>query len=203
MKKLHFVIIGAHPDDPDGACGGLAKLMRLKGHDVTLQAVKQLVEKGYTEIRVNIAGRGPEEARLKALSAELGLGEYVRFLGYIPYEDVAKLLQRSDIFVLPSYYEALGCVYLEAMACGIPVVGCWENGIDEVIDHGHTGHLVDNKSVQQLAEALESLLEPASRVAMGKAAREAVAERYQWKHSAESLAAVYQKCLNRGCKDGI
>ena len=181
----------------------IGNLIPIKGHDVTLQAVKQLVEKGYTEIRLNIAGRGPEEARLKALSAELGLGEYVRFLGYIPYEDVAKLLQRSDIFVLPSYYEALGCVYLEAMACGIPVVGCWENGIDEVIDHGHTGHLVDNKSVQQLAEALESLLEPASRVAMGKAAREAVAERYQWKHSAESLAAVYQKCLNRGCKDGI
>lgn len=173
----------------------IGNLIPIKGHDLTLRAVRQLVNRGHRNIRLNIAGRGPEEEKLKALASELEIGEYVRFLGYIPYAEVAKLLQKSDIFVLPSYYEALGCVYLEAMACGLPAIGCRENGIDEVIEDGKTGCLIGNRSLDQLTAALELLLEPASRAAMGINARKAVAQRYQWKHSAEKLRSVYSNYL--------
>ena len=96
----------------------IGNLIQLKGHDFTIRAIKQLIEEGNRNIHLRIVGRGNKEKELKQLVNELKLEEYVEFLGYLSYDNVLSLLQNSDIFVLPSYYEALGCVYLEAMSCG-------------------------------------------------------------------------------------
>lgn len=181
----------------------IGNLIPLKGHEYTLRAVKELVGKGHNNMRLIIAGRGEQEAFLKQLAVELRLEEYVQFVGYIPYTDIAKLLQNADAFVLPSYYEALGCVYLEAMACGIPAVGCKENGIDEVITHGETGYLIENESLEQLTACMECLFDAAERHRIGENARNEVVKRYQWKHSAEAVAAVYERCAGRGNTHGV
>jgi len=181
----------------------IGNLIPLKGHEYTLRAVKELVEKGYKNIQLIIAGRGEQEEFLKQLTAELRLEQFVQFVGYIPYAHIAKLLQNADAFVLPSYYEALGCVYLEAMACGIPAVGCKENGIDEVITHGETGYLIENKSLEQLTACMEYLFDPAERHRIGENARNAVVRQYQWKHSADALKAVYERCAGRGNTHGV
>lgn len=181
----------------------IGNLIPLKGHEYTLHAVKALVEKGYKGIELIIAGRGEQEAFLKQLTAELRLEDHVRFAGYIPYMDIARLLQNADAFVLPSYYEALGCVYLEAMACGIPVVGCKGNGIDEVITHGETGYLIENKSQEQLSACIERLFDEDERHRIGENARNAVVKQYQWKHSADAVKAVYERCVRRGNTHGV
>lgn len=169
----------------------IGNLIRLKGHDYTLRAIKVLVDKGYENIRLKLIGRGPLEQELKDLAKELDIEQYVDFVGYIPYEDVAKQLQNSDIFVLPSWYEALGCVYLEAMACGVPAIGCRNNGIDEVIEHKKTGCLADNQSLEQLVDCLEYLLDEENRRSAGKAAREAVVQQYTWTDSGKTLLSAY------------
>ena len=112
-------------------------------------------------------------------------------MGTVPYKEVGRLMQRSDIFVLPSWNEALGCVYLEAMASGLPAIGCFGNGIDEVIEDGVTGCLIENKNLVQLIEKLELLMDRERRDGMGKKAREAVAARFTWRNSAEGLLRVY------------
>lgn len=169
----------------------IGNLIPLKGHEYTLYAIKELVDKGYKNIRFKLAGRGEQEEFLKNLSLELELNEYVEFLDYIPYAEVVKLMQSSDIFILPSYYEALGCVYLEAMACGIPVIGCKENGIDEIIENARNGYLVDKKVVKPIVECLLILMDRSLRLKIGTEARKTVVEKYRWVDSAKKLRAVY------------
>ena len=171
----------------------IGNLIPLKGHKYLLQAVKSLKDKGIKNMKCQIVGRGYLEDELKAQTSELGLLEEVEFKGYVPYEEVAALLKNSDIFVLPSYYEALGCVYLEAMACGIPAVGCYENGIDEIIENGESGYLVNNHDVEGLVDCLAALMDSDTREKVGKKAREKVVTSCQWKHSALALQGIYEQ----------
>ncbi len=170
----------------------IGNLIPLKGHEYTLRAVKQLVDDGYQNLQLLVAGRGELEESLKQLTTELNMDKHVRFLGYIPYQDIKKLLQTSDVFVLPSYYEALGCVYLEAMACGVPAIGCYKNGIDEVISHGKDGFLVEAKNVEQIVKYLKELMNSEFCRRMGNEARKTVVEKYQWIHSAQRLLYIYR-----------
>lgn len=191
------------PDTQKVTFISIGNLIPLKGHDYTLRAIKALVDKGHTNICLKLLGRGYLEQELKDLAKELEIESYVDLIGYVPYDDVRKQLQESDVFVLPSWYEALGCVYLEAMACGLPAIGCFGNGIDEVILQGKTGYLVENKSLDQLIACMEGLLDKTTRQQIGKAAREAVVEGYLWKHSAEALVQTYESCREGGHRNGL
>lgn len=173
----------------------IGNLIPLKGHDYTLRAIKQLIDCGHTNIRFKLAGRGYLEDDLKKLASELGISGYVEFIGYIPYDDIVKLLQSSDIFVLPSWYEALGCVYLEAMACGVPAVGCWGNGIDEIITDGIDGYIIEGKSSEQIADRLRQFIENNSSAAIGKRARLTVENKFKWEDSANKLIEVYGELI--------
>lgn len=174
----------------------IGNLIPLKGHEYTLRAISQLIDQGYENVQLTLLGKGELEPELKALVEELKIENYVTFGGYVPYEQVAQQLKESHIFVLPSYYEALGCVYLEAMACEIPVIGCRNNGIDEIIKDGKTGFLVDIKSVEQITERLQDLMSDMRRSEMGKEARKQMVSNYQWSHSAKSVRHVYEHILN-------
>ena len=173
----------------------IGNLIPLKGHDYTLKAIKMLIDQRYTNIRFKLVGRGYLEDELKAFIKELDIEEYVDFMGYISYDEVVKLLQESDIFVLPSWYEALGCVYLEAMACGVPVIGCYGSGIDEVITNRKDGFLIEGKNLKQLHFTLEELMDQKKRNMMQKYARETVEHKYTWINSAKSMLTVYQKMV--------
>lgn len=187
-----FLPVNTKKNDTDRVViTSIGNLIPLKGHEYTLQAIKRMVDEGYKNIRFRLAGRGELEEKLKKLSEKLDINEYVEFMGYISYSDIMVLLQKSDIFVLPSYYEALGCVYLEAMSCAVPAIGCKNNGIDEIIIDGVNGYLVDNKNVDQIAECLRELMNQEKRLAVGEKARESVIKKYQWKNSAENLAKIY------------
>lgn len=167
----------------------VGNLIALKGHDLTIKAVQELHEREYP-VELEIVGRGPLENELKERASGCS---YISFLGYVPYEEVNQRIANADIFVLPSWYEALGCVYLEAMACGIPPIGCLDNGIDEVIRNGVDGVLVQNKNVVELVRALTVLMDERERYSIGSAARKTVVKKYTWSHSASKLVEVYKE----------
>ena len=171
-------------------------LIPLKGHGYVLKAFKQVLDKGYENIRCVIAGRGELEDELKALVKELAIEDKVTFTGYVPYDEIKTMMQSADMFILPSYYEALGCVYLESMACGVPAIGCKGNGIDEVIEDGVDGYLVEGKNVEQITERIVEFMDEETRERFGKRAREKVVDKYQWSHSASALIKVYEKVLS-------
>jgi glycosyltransferase involved in cell wall biosynthesis len=126
----------------------------------------------------------------------LGIAERVEFLGRRTRLEVAQLLRESLIFVLPSRYEGLGCVYLEAMASGIPAIACEGQGIAEVIRHGENGFLVAENNWHALADVLRTLLtKPELRRTVGIQARQSVTEGFTLAHQAQRLRAIYAGCL--------
>ncbi len=175
----------------------IGNLIPLKGHGYTLQALKILNEKYPDRFYLNLLGRGYLERDLKELAKSLEIEHLVDFKGYLPYREVVAQLQQADVFVLPSYYEALGCVYLEAMACGLPAIGCWRNGIDEIIEDGVDGYLIEGKNVQAIVNALEQLTDEKVRLRVGKNARKKVENGFTWMHSAQAVQKVYKIVLQR------
>ncbi len=173
----------------------IGNLIQLKGHDLTIRAFKRLSDQYPGKAELEIIGRGPLEEELKALAASLDID--VQFTGYIPYDQVAEHLAKADIFVLPSWFEALGCVYLEAMACGLPVIGCWENGIDEVIHDGEDGFLVHNKNEDELLAVMERLMHKDIREQIGQQARNRVIDSFTWYNSALGCKNIYKKIMGK------
>jgi len=96
---------------------------------------------------------------------------------------------------LPSSYEGLGCVYLEAMSSGKPAIGCRGQGIDEIIEHGRNGLLISPGNQAELAESLRViLLNEDFGCRIGRAARDTVLQGYTLQHQAQRLAQLYREC---------
>ncbi|HEY6253088.1 MAG TPA: glycosyltransferase, partial [Candidatus Angelobacter sp.] len=120
----------------------------------------------------------------------------VRFLGRQSRKQVADAMRRCVLFALPSRYEGLGCVYLEAMSSENPVIACRGQGIDEIIQHGSNGWLIDPGNLQQLIASLSLLLQNLKlRRQVGEAARRTILQSLTSGHQAAQLAALYRECL--------
>ena len=142
-----------------------------------------------------IVGDGPFRPNLEALTERLGLQSQVRFLGRLPYQETQAEMAKADVFSLPSWNEAFGIVYLEAVAQGVPVVGCLENGAADIVTHERDGLLIRPKSVDDLKVALLSLLENTDlRSDMGGGAR-ATAEQYSWGKNTNELLALIESFI--------
>ena len=131
------------------------RLTQQKGIKYLLQATKILLEI-HPNLYLIIAGEGPLEENLKSQALNLGIAKNVLFLG--PRLDIPKILSILDIYVLPSVWEGLPMVILEAMAAGCPVVATKVGGIPEVINSNINGLLVEPRNVEQLVLAIDQLL---------------------------------------------
>ena len=120
--------------------------------------------------RLEIAGSGPDRGRLEALAVELGISDRVEFLGFVADPgDLRDLYRRASVLALPSAYEGLPMVLLEAMSCATPVVGSEISAIAEVVEHDRTGLLVPVGAADRLAACLQEAVERAD--VLGQAAR--------------------------------
>lgn len=165
-------------------------LVRQKGVDILLgafQAVKA-AEKGA---ELWIVGDGRERPRLEASASGL---EGVRFLGHL--EDLTAVFDGASVLVLPSRAEGFGLVILEAMASGVPVVATRVGGIEEVVEDGVNGLLVEKEDPTALAQGILKLLK-------GEALRErlvrnglATAKAFPWERTAREVDAVYAELLS-------
>ena len=173
----------------------VGNLIPIKGHELLLRALASILPH-YPHISCEIIGDGPEHRRLARLASECNLAGRVRFLGRQSRMQVADAMRRCMLFALPSRYEGLGCVYLEAMSTEKPVIACRGQGIDEVIVHGSNGWLVDPGNLQELIAALSLLLENQRlRRQLGMAARRSILQRFTSAHHAAQLAVLYRESL--------
>jgi teichuronic acid biosynthesis glycosyltransferase TuaC len=171
----------------------VGNLIPIKGHELLIRAAATLAAE-FPKLRWEIIGDGAERGRLLVLAQELGVADKVFFLGHQSRKQVAAAMQRCTLFALPSRYEGLGCVYLEAMSCGKPVIGCREQGIAEIIHHGSNGFLVGPGNEKELALAIGFLLrDPQRRANLGAAARDTILERLTLAHQAEALVRIYRE----------
>ena len=173
----------------------VGNLIPIKGHDLLLRAFAA-AQKEFPQLLCEIIGEGPERTRLERLAKALNIAERVRFLGRQSRDQVAEVMRRCSVFALPSRYEGLGCVYLEAMATEKPVIACRGQGIEEIIEHKRNGWLIDPNDLEGLTCALTSMLADAPlRQRLGTDARRTVLESHTLDHQAASLAAVYKECV--------
>lgn len=128
-----------------------------KGFDTLIRAVHELRSRGHA-VSLTIAGEGPARPELEALIGALELGAHVRLAGSLPEEGVRALLADADVFALVSREEALGVVFMEAMATGLPVIGPATGGVGEIITHRRDGLLVAPGDTLATIEAIEQLL---------------------------------------------
>jgi glycosyltransferase involved in cell wall biosynthesis len=173
----------------------VGNLIPIKGHELLLRALMHVLP-SHPNLSCEIIGDGPERNRLLKLARDFNIDDRVHFLGRQSRKQVADAMRRCTLFALPSRYEGLGCVYLEAMATGKPAIACRGQGIDEIIEHGRNGWLIDPDNLPQLTAALTTLMSDVElRREIGEAARRTVLERFTLSHQASELAAVYRECV--------
>jgi phosphatidylinositol alpha-1,6-mannosyltransferase len=156
----------------------VGRLVERKGHDTVIRALGR-VGRVAGPVRYLIAGTGPEESRLRRLAGDLGCADHVIFAGRVPDEDLPDFYAACDVFVMPSRelaerdgVEGFGIVFLEAGACGKPVVGGRSGGIGDAVLDGTTGVLVDPLDEDALVSALTRLLlDPGEAARLGTAGR--------------------------------
>jgi glycosyltransferase involved in cell wall biosynthesis len=179
--------LGLQPGRP--VVSMVAALRPEKAHEALLQAARDLIA-ARPDLTFLLIGDGPRRGELERLSADLALGDRVKFLGV--RGDVAVLLHLTDVLVLPSHpvVETLPLSVLEAMAAGVPVVASAVGSIPEVIQSGVNGRLIPPADPKALAAAVGELLsDEAARRAMAAEARRTVEVRY----SAERMVSKYME----------
>ena len=152
-------------------------LVPLKGHRLAIEALARLP--GATLL---IAGDGPERPALEALIAERGLEPRARLLGSVAPERMPELLAAADLMLLPSEREGLANVWLEALACGTPLLIADVGGAREVLDRPEAGRLVAREPAAIAAAAREMLESPPDPAEVRKSA-----ERFSWERNAAEL----------------
>jgi glycosyltransferase involved in cell wall biosynthesis len=171
----------------------VGNLLAGKGHELVLRALSRL-KSSHPEVQCRIIGEGSDRSRFVALAKDLGLAERVHFLGRRSRSEVAEAMRNCTVFVLPSRYEGLGCVYLEAMACGRPAIACSGQGIEEIIHHGSNGWLIPIDGLDELVQGLQVLLGNAElRSRIGAAARQTILDSLTMSHQAEKLRRIYEE----------
>ena len=186
---------GIDADVPLALC--LSRLVARKGQDVLIEAWPA-VKAAVPAARLLIAGSGPLEPALRRTVTRLGLNDSITFTGDVAATELPSFHAAADVFVMPCRtrylgldVEGLGIVYLEAQACGTPVVAGRSGGAPEAVLDGETGRVVDGRNAGEVAAAvIELLSDPERSRAMGAAGRAFVTQNFAWHVIAERFAGV-------------
>ncbi|WP_018685733.1 glycosyltransferase family 4 protein [Actinokineospora enzanensis] len=177
-------------DRPVVVC--VSRLMPRKGQDVLIRALPH-IRRRVPDAALLIVGGGPYRPRLEALARESGVD--VVFTGSVPWEELPAHYAAGDVFAMPCRthgrgldVEALGIVFLEAAATGLPVVVGDSGGAPEAVLDGKTGHVVDGRAVTKIAGHIADLLsDPVRAAEMGAAGRRWMEREWHWADRADRL----------------
>ena len=161
-------------------------LIERKGQAHVIRALPQI-----ERARLLLVGRGEDEAKLRDLAREVGVESRVHFTGSVDHDLLPLLLSAADVMVLPTSNEGLANAWVEALACGTPVVTCDVGGARELITSDVAGRLLTQRSPEAVAEAVNAVLNSPPR-AMDVAA---LVERFSWESNAAELAAYFDSLV--------
>lgn len=173
----------------------VSHLLKTKGLSLNLRAIDKLKEK-YPDIFYLIIGEGEERKNLQKLTKDLNLEKRIDLLGQLPHKKVMEYISICTLFSLPSWNEAFGVVYIEAMAHAKPTIACQGEGIDGIIRDKETGLLVKPEDVNSLVEAIDFLFSNPERAEeIGERAKKMVLENYTWEKAVQKIIRIYQEIL--------
>ena len=192
--------LGIGPED--FLVGTVGMLEERKGHHYLIEAIATLnrIRSEASRIKCAIAGDGSLRDELAQLARNSGIANEAFFLGMIT--DPRHLLDALDAFVFPSLKEGLGVALLEAMACGLAVIGARAGGVVDVVEDNQSGMLVAPRSAASIADAIEALANDAPRRSqLGVAARIRVIENFSLDAMTRKTIDLYRACLARRLPD--
>jgi phosphatidylinositol alpha-1,6-mannosyltransferase len=178
----------------------VGRLVHRKGQDTLVEALPQIIEE-FPDAHLLFIGVGPHLQYIHKRAIELGVLSHISFAGRVPYDEIPQFIGLGEIFAMPSRsrlagleVEGLGIVYLEASACGLPVVGGKSGGAPDALLEGETGFAVDGRNSADVAEAILRLLrDPEMGLQMGKRGREWIIENWEWKRWSREFNALFTK----------
>jgi teichuronic acid biosynthesis glycosyltransferase TuaC len=169
-------------------------LIERKGIRDLITALGRLRRDGRT-VHLAVAGDGPLRGSLEELAVQEGVADTVHFLGRVPHARVLALMARAQLVAVPSWDEAFGLVYTEAMAQGTPVVAGKGEGPEDFIRDGVSGYLAPVRDPDALASIIGEVLDdPAKAAAIGEAGRAAALD-LSWERNARLTLGVYERVL--------
>ena len=207
----HFHPREPNPDLRDKLLGGkvnsrvilsVGNLVSRKGHDVVIKALPLLMEK-IPDVVYLIVGDGGYRKELEDLAAALGVRERVILAGQVSHQSLPDVYALSDVFIMPSRaqlescdVEGFGIVFLEAGACGKPVIAGRSGGVEDAVLDGVTGILVNPVDVDDVANALTQVLSDTGlAVTLGRQGRERVVREFDWKRVAGRIHSVLESVV--------
>ena len=180
-------------EDEDRILMTVGRLHEQKGHYYLVKAISK-VQKEFPKVKLLVIGEGEEENNLKKLVKSLDLTNEVIFIGLS--SDIEEILPMAELFLLPSLWEGLPNVLLEAMAAGKPVIATEVGGVPELVIHGETGMLVPHKDSDALACAIADLLKNRLKARrMGETGRIRAEEHFSIQKMIEKTESLYQELL--------
>ena len=169
--------------------GRLASSERYKGFDEILEALPTLIKREPTLCYL-VLGDGDDRSRLEAKAKFLGLADRVHFAGYVDEEEKVDHLRLGDVFAMPGRGEGFGIVYLEAMACGIPVVGSQLDGSKDALLDGKLGTLVNPDDIESIREGLLKALKNPNQIPAG-------VNYFSWENYVQRIADAFKKVMDK------
>lgn len=191
-EPLDLADLGIPP--PSRVVVAVGRLDRQKGLQFLVDAAGEM-SRGLDDVHFLIVGEGPDRTALLRRVSERGLSARVHFAGW--RADVPRILRSATCLVLPSLWEGMPNVVLEAMAAGLPVVATRVEGVEELIVPGETGLLVPAASATELAEALKAVLRDAEQARrLGQAGQQRAIALFSWERMAARYDQLYQRIVD-------
>ena len=170
-----------------------------KSYDQVLNALPDVLHQ-FPSVRYVIVGKGDDRLRLEQAIQDKGLQAHVTLAGFVPDKEPCDYYNLCDVFALPSKLEGFGIVYLEAMACGKPVLGGNQDGAVDALQKGRLGALVDPEDSEAIARALVQILKgeyPLPLMYKPQALRQAVIDAYGFEAFQQKLAVLLDDFVSR------
>jgi teichuronic acid biosynthesis glycosyltransferase TuaC len=174
----------------------VGNLIARKRHADVIEALALLRDR-WPDLDCQIVGDGPEREALRALAVARGVADRVTLRGRLDHAEAVAVARSATLFVLPSVTEAFGVAYVEAMAAGVPAIGCaGEDGPQEIAAAGGGIELVAPRDPRALADTIDRLLDdPPQRNALGLTARATVKREFTWERCGRQTVAAYEDVL--------
>ena len=176
----------------------VGRLVHRKGQDTLVESLPEVLLE-FPDAHLLFVGVGPHLEYIHKRAVQLGVLGHISFVGRVQYQELPKFISVGEIFAMPSRsrlagleVEGLGIVYLEASACGLPVVGGLSGGAPDALLEGETGFAVDGLNPSAVAHALKVLLrDPIRAKAMGAKGRQWIIEEWEWRHWSERFNQLF------------
>ncbi|OQY30572.1 MAG: hypothetical protein B6243_10150 [Anaerolineaceae bacterium 4572_5.2] len=176
----------------------VGRLVASKTPEVLIEAIDLLHQQETSSFALELVGDGSQRSLLEQMIIQRGLSKQVMFSGWVGHPALIEHYRQADIFVTATTWEGMPNTVLEAMACGLPIVGTSAPGMNQLVSDGKNGYLVPVKDPAALANRLQRLINnPYERARMGKESRKIAERQFSWDVIAAQYVEVYERVLRK------